>query len=160
MEGQITSAGNCACCFLPHSWETTLRWAAFHNNLFLCFLANLPSISETWEPLNFLWKALSHFHNVDRRSSCLSLTAAAETDEAGWLWNAPERISGQIVYWCTWQSRSWSASLLPDPDTPAPLLTTHPPPPFASAVHLSAAGSCGWAGLGCQWNIPEEKSPR
>lgn len=28
------------------------------------------------------------------------------------------------------------------------------------AVHLSGGGSCGWAGLSCQWNIPEEKSPR
>lgn len=37
---------------------------------------------------------------------------------------------------------------------------THPPTDsLALAVHLSVAGSCGWAGLGCQWNIPEEKSP-
>lgn len=42
-----------------------------------------------------------------------------------------------------------------------PVSLTHPPTTrLASAVHLSVAGSCGWAGLGCQWNIPEEKSPR
>lgn len=128
------------------------------------FLANLPSIFETREPPSLLWNALQQFCYFDsfRLEGGLAPfhNAAAETDGAGRLWNAPERISGQIVYWYTWQSRSWSASLLPDPDTPAPLPDTHPPASFASAVHLSVAGSCGWAGLGCQWNIPEEKSPR
>lgn len=140
----------------PHSAEPQSVFAI----ICLHFLANLPSICETREPLSLLVKVpqLRQFPTLRRPSPALN--AAAETDGAGWLWNAPERISGQIVYWYTWQSRSWSASLLPDPDTPAPLPATHPPPSFASAVHLSVAGSCGWAGLGCQWNIPEEKSPR
>lgn len=46
--------------------------------------------------------------------------------------------------------------------SPPPWLLNHPlthrPP--CLAVHLSVAGSCGWAGLGCHWNIPEEKSPQ
>lgn len=123
------------------------------------FLANLPSICETREPRSLLVKLpqLPQFPTLRRPGPAPSAAgrdwwsrlALKRSREDFWPNCLLIYLTVQVLV-CFPPPRPWHPCSPP----------SHPPPSFASAVHLSVAGSCGWAGLGCQWNIPEEKSPR
>lgn len=154
MKRQITSAGNCV--FSPSA--TFVRDPTELSNTITaicqCFLAKQVNHWTCCEKHFFL-----HFPNF----CCRLLSRSPWCGRDRWSWLVLKCSREEFKPNCLLMSMTVQVLVcFPTrwPWHPCSLWTTNPPPSFASAVHLSVTGSCGWAGLGCQWNIPEEKSPR